>query len=102
MKNVFQFEQIIRKELAEQVQEDIFAQQLYASLCNTVWHNKNTNDTFSCSWRYAGGLVASMRCRGEDYMHFYCSGGEGKFQPIAYKALNDLGYEVIVEEVEEN
>jgi hypothetical protein len=97
MKNLSKFEQIIRKELSEQVQDDDFAHQLYASLCNTVWHNKTTGDTYSCTWRYAGGIVASMRCLGEDYLNFYCSGGEGNVHPKAYKALNDLGYTVIIE-----
>jgi len=95
MGQISKLEQTIRRELAEQVQDDEFAQQLYASLCNTVWYNEETGEKYSCSWRYAGGVVASMRCQGEDYIHFYCSGGEGNVQPLAYKALNELGYVAI-------
>jgi hypothetical protein len=29
--------------------------------------------TWSCSWRYAGGIIADMRQQG-DYIDWYCSG----------------------------
>ena len=31
------------------------------------------NETWSCSWRYAGGIVADMQQKG-DYIDWYCSG----------------------------
>lgn len=86
------FEKTIREKLANLVQDDDFAQMLYASLCNKIWVNKNTGEKYSCSWRYAGGIVASMRCCGEDYMDFYCSGGEGQVNERVRKVLDDLGY----------
>ena len=58
-----------------------YAQNLYAAMCNrsfqknAVWDRlKNTN--WSCSWRYAGGIVADMRGEG-DYIDWYCSGIRG-------------------------
>lgn len=58
-----------------------YAQNLYAAMCNrsfqknAVWDRlKNTN--WSCSWRYAGGIVAHMRGEG-DYIDWYCSGING-------------------------
>ena len=58
-----------------------YAQNLYAAMCNrsfqknAVWDRlKNTN--WSCSWRYAGGIVADMRGKG-DYIDWYCSGIRG-------------------------
>ena len=33
--------------------------------------------TYSCSWRYAGGIVADMREEG-DYIDWYCSGIQGE------------------------
>jgi hypothetical protein len=38
---------------------------------------KSPDWIYRCSWRYAGGMVADIRNKGEDYMDFYCSGREG-------------------------
>ena len=55
-----------------------YAQNIYAALCNTEWQRKDvwpilTGQRWSCSWRYAGGIVADMRGQG-DYIDWYCSG----------------------------
>lgn len=55
-----------------------YAQNLYAALCNMQWQRAEVwpilrDEVWSCSWRYAGGLVADIRCEG-DYMNWYCSG----------------------------
>jgi len=84
---------IWQSSIVERVQDDDFAEHLYASLCNTVWHNKKTKEYYSCSWRYAGSFVASLREKGEDYLNFYCSGGEGEVHEDVYEELNKLGYE---------
>jgi hypothetical protein len=34
-------------------------------------------DLWSASWRGAGGIVANLRNKGEDYMDYYCSGMGG-------------------------
>jgi hypothetical protein len=55
-----------------------YAQNLYAALCN---NNFTKNDVWpilkekrwSCSWRYAGGIIARMTEKG-DYMDWYCTG----------------------------
>ena len=55
-----------------------YAQNLYAALCNNdftklePWPILN-GKTWSCSWRYAGGIIADMREQG-DYVDWYCSG----------------------------
>ena len=47
------------RELKGKVQHDIgYANALYAALCNIIWVNRKTGEEYSCSWRYAGGLVA--------------------------------------------
>jgi len=57
---------------------EVYAQNLYAAMCNRdfrkneVWPQLK-NQTWSCSWRYAGGIVADMRGSG-DYIDWYCSG----------------------------
>lgn len=90
--------EVWQSQIVDKAQDDAFAQHLYASLCNTPWRNKQTGDMYTCSWRYAGGFVASLREKGEDYLDFYCSGGEGLVHPDVYKELNALGYEAITYE----
>ena len=55
-----------------------YAQNVYAALCNNAFQKLEvipvlTDQTWSCTWRYAGGLIADIRCEG-DYMDWYCSG----------------------------
>lgn len=55
-----------------------YAQHLYASLCNNTFVKNEIwplikEDKWSCSWRYAGGIIADMRQEG-DYIDWYCSG----------------------------
>lgn len=59
-------------------ENDTYAQHLYAAMCNTDFTKNDVwpilqEDTWSCSWRYAGGIIADMREEG-DYMDWYCSG----------------------------
>lgn len=85
------------KEVMSLVKNDDFAQKLYASLCNNGWV-KNNNEYF-VSWRSAGGLVAFLRDiklgTAEDYLDFYCSGGEGTVFPEVERVLNNLGWSLI-------
>ena len=58
-----------------------YAQNLYAAMCNNYFQKLAVmpilkNLTWSCSWRYAGGIVADMREQG-DYIDWYCSGIKG-------------------------
>jgi hypothetical protein len=57
---------------------DTYAQNLYAALCNNVFTKNEVvpilkEEVWTCSWRYAGGLVAAIRESG-DYIDWYCSG----------------------------
>jgi len=59
-------------------QDDEFAQECYAALCNMQWQNiKDPGKVYGCSWRYAGGLIAEIRRCGENYLDWYCSGIDG-------------------------
>ena len=49
----------------------VYSQNLYAALCNNKFFYNN--EEWTCSWRYAGGLVSQI-VDGDDYMDYYCSG----------------------------
>ncbi len=58
-----------------------YAQNLYAAMCNNDFQKLDVievlkDNKWSCSWRYAGGIVAHMRGQG-DYIDWYCSGIRG-------------------------
>jgi hypothetical protein len=58
--------------------DDVYAQNLYAAMCNNDFMKLAVmpilkNQTWSCSWRRAGGIIADMREQG-DYIDWYCSG----------------------------
>lgn len=68
---------IVDKAKASQV----YAQNLYAAMCNNQFIQLDAwqilkEEYWSCSWRYAGGIIADMLDEG-DYMDWYCSGKGG-------------------------
>ena len=57
---------------------DNYAQNIYAALCNNDFMKLAVvpilkEETWSCSWRHAGGIVADILGKG-DYIDWYCSG----------------------------
>ena len=64
--------------LAKVRESDVYAQNLYASMCNRDFIKHAVipilkNQRWHCSWRYAGGIIADMQEKG-DYINWYCSG----------------------------
>ena len=60
---------------------DDYAQNLYAAMCNNDFIKREMwpilkEQKWSCSWRYAGGIIAHMQQKG-DYIDWYCSGIRG-------------------------
>ena len=61
---------------------DTYAQKLYAAMCNNDFQKLDVlpilkEETWSCSWRHSGGIIADMLGKG-DYIDWYCSGiGDG-------------------------
>ncbi len=86
--------------VVEKVQaKEKYAKNLYASLCNNEFAPKDMwgllqNIRWSCTWRYAGGIIADIRGEG-DYLNWYCSGDEGTIFPEIRKDLENLGWLVI-------
>ena len=67
--------------ICEKVKDDVYAQNLYAALCNNEFVKNEVlpilrEEFWSCSWRYAGDVIANLRGEG-DYMNWYCSGLTG-------------------------
>jgi hypothetical protein len=64
--------------LSKTRESEAYAQNLYAAMCNNGFTKMEVipilkGEEWSCSWRYAGGIVADMREQG-DYIDWYCSG----------------------------
>ena len=78
-KNNMEYDLRSSKELCDKVKEsDNYAQNLYAAMCNMTWQSREfwqemKGETWSCSWRHSGGIIADMREDG-DYIDWYCSG----------------------------
>ena len=81
--------------ILEKVKADkVYAQHLYASMCNREFVKNDvwpilTEKKWSCSWRYAGEIIANMREEG-DYVNWYCSGIVGTADPIEQEVWNTL------------
>jgi len=78
-KNNMEYDLRSSKELCDKVKaSDVYAQNLYAAMCNMTWQSREfwqelKGETWSCSWRHAGGIIADMQEKG-DYIDWYCSG----------------------------
>ena len=91
--------------LAKTRERDDYAQNLYAALCNNDFQRNDVmpilkNETWSCSWRYAGGIIADMRESG-DYIDWYCSGIRGNPADDADDSMtrNYVGEGVVTDEI---
>ena len=79
--------------ILEKVREsEAYAQNLYAAMCNRDFQRLDVlpvlkDQRWSCSWRYAGGIIADMREEG-DYIDWYCSGMRG--DELSQDEFNDL------------
>ena len=70
---------------------EAYAQNLYAAMCNNDFQRIDVwpvlkNETWGCSWRSAGGIVANMRGEG-DYIDWYCSGIRNDLSDEEYQAM---------------
>ena len=76
-----------------------YGRKLYAALCNNEFIKREMwqllkEDTWSCSWRYAGGILADIVEKG-DYMDWYCGGDEGYVDEEIKSDLYELGWLVV-------
>lgn len=100
--------------LAKVRASDAYAQNLYAAMCNNDFIKREMwpllkEQKWSCSWRYAGGIIADMRQEG-DYIDWYCSGIGGQVADYESAETNEqwqkrTGYvpeETVTEEIEKD
>jgi len=78
MKNNLEYDLRSSEYIAEKCKVDSYAQNLYAALCNNEFIRNDVwpilkGETWGCSWRYAGGIIADIKQSG-DYLDWYCSG----------------------------
>lgn len=97
----------IRQRVSE---SEIYAQNLYAAMCNVSWRKSEIFEIlkgshWSISWRGAGRVVSELRGKG-DYMDWYCSGlvqgydderingyvGEGTVVDVIRADLREIGW----------
>ena len=95
----------------EKCKDEFYAQNLYAAMCNNDFVRNDvwpllTDKRWSCSWRYAGGIIADIQEKG-DYIDWYCSGitgnntrtsgyvGEGFITDEIKNDLKKLGWVII-------
>lgn len=83
---------------------ETYAQNLYAALCNNEFVKNDVwpllkEERWSCSWRYAGGIIADMREEG-DYIDWYCSGMGGPTGDMGFDGY--LPESVVSDEVRED
>ena len=83
------------------VTSESYSQNLYSAMCNNLFYKND--EEWSCSWRYAGGVVADIRNVGESYIDWYCSGigsshdgyvGESCITDEIRSDLLDLGWTI--------
>ncbi len=81
-KNNMEYELVTTDWILKKVRSsESYAQNLYAAMCNNQFQKRElwpilAEQTWSCTWRYSGGIVADMRQEG-DYIDWYCSGMGG-------------------------
>ena len=91
--------------------DDVYAQNLYAAMCNNEFIKRDLwpilkDQRWSCSWRYAGGIIADMLGKG-DYIDWYMSGMGGvsdyDVDPVEWAAKTGYVPEgAVTEEIEDD
>jgi hypothetical protein len=81
-KNNLEYDLLTTDWILEKVRaSEAYAQNLYAAMCNNDFQKRDLwpilkEETWGCTWRYAGGIISDMRQEG-DYIDWYCSGMGG-------------------------
>jgi hypothetical protein len=98
IENNMEYDLLMSDYIAEKCKDDKYAQNLYAALCNNSFIKNEVwpilvEKTWSCSWRYAGGIVANIRQEG-DYIDWYCTGSN--YDPPPSEDLDHLNLDELM------
>jgi hypothetical protein len=90
--------------LKKVVDNETYAQNLYAAMCNNVFQPNQVwprlkDEYWSCSWRSAGGIVADLRGQG-DYIDWYCSGIFGAGEADSFRGY--VSESTVTDEIRED
>lgn len=93
--------------IMEKIKDRRYAQNVYAALCNMRWQPEEIwpvlqDDWWTCSWRYAGEVVANLRNTNEDYMDWYCSGISGGLTYDETQAAGFVSEGEVTDEIRED
>ena len=110
-KNNLEYDLRSSEYITEKCKVNIYAQNLYAALCNNDFMRNEVwpilkEETWSCSWRYAGGIIADIQQCG-DYLDWYCSGISTTSTDMGGTVTNDItkgyvGEGVITDEIRDD
>ena len=104
-KNNLEYDLITSSVIKEKCQDKVYAQHLYAALCNNDFVKNDIlpllkEEHWNCSWRYAGGIIADIIGKG-DYIDWYCS-GMFHSTPADEEFINELSLEEQITTKENN
>ena len=86
------FEADLTAALGEKMKaDDAFCSLVWGALSNVDWYHPGDKTEYSCSFRYAGGVVAEISGRG-DYMTYYCSSPDGVVPEEIAHAMKKHGW----------
>lgn len=111
--NIVEFEQepdleqdLYKSSKIKQKCENIeYAEKLYGALCNSDWKKRTDpnpltdwKNCWSCTFRYAGEIIANIRNVGEDYLDFYLLGNYAELDEEIVKDIEELDWVLIRKE----